>query len=151
MNIDEIRAEVQKGVKAYKVFNTLADLLDEISLYDQQLSEKKKIVEKKKKEISDCEKRHTELKKSINDLEIQAKPILDEAKKQAKDIKQKAEKKAEDLLLKTQSDISKMISDNDGAKKEYQKVLKQLAEKNKELDDVILEIEAMKDKVRKIL
>ena len=53
--------------------------------------------------------------------------------------------------LKTQSEISKMTSDNDGAKKEYQKVLKLLADKNKELDDVILQIEAMKDKVRKIL
>lgn len=151
MNQDEMRAEVAKGLKTFKVFQAFHELLEQSTALNADLSDKRKKIEKEKLELETISKHKLELVSEIEKLNKSAKEILSDADKKAKEVKSKAQSKADEMISNVEQAIDKMYKDTADAKKELASVLKLLSEKRLEFDNLVSDIEKTKNELRKIL
>lgn len=139
---EKFLSEIKKGLNTFRVFEELEKFAQEINSLDQIISEKKKLIEVVKKDLSAID---AEKEKAVNNLVLlksDALVIISDAKAEAKKIKDTADKKRDEIIFKAEkkaTDIEKEISEKtlslDIIKVSVSKESKALEEIRSEIDD----------------
>lgn len=139
---EKFLSEIKKGLNTFRVFEELEKFAQEINSLDQIISEKKKLIEVVKKDLSAID---AEKEKAVNNLALlksDALVIISDAKAEAKKIKDTADKKRDEIISKAEkkaADIEKEISEKtlslDIIKVSVSKESKALEEIRSEIDD----------------
>lgn len=139
---EKFLSEIKKGLNTFRVFEELEKFAQEINSLDQIISEKKKLIEVVKKDLSSID---AEKEKAVDNLALlksDALVIISDAKAEAKKIKDTADKKRDEIISKAEkkaADIEKEISEKtlslDIIKVSVSKESKALEEIRSEIDD----------------
>lgn len=151
MSLDDIRNEVAKGLKTYKVFNELDTLLQEMGTLKNDFHNCKKAYDVLKQNVVVEQNTLNDIKDEIGKLKQESKKIVSDAKIKADQIVKNAVIEAADIVAKAEQSAAKIAADNKAANSNLSNLMKELEKFEAERNKIFTEIEKTKEKFRSIL
>ena len=147
----EFKNDLSKGIKLFKVFDTINSFVADYDLHENQLRDYKTKIESSKKEVATLTAKKTQVQKSIDALDEKAKDILDNANKKADALIDKATVDAGTLIIEAENKKEEILSSFAEKERSIKALNSEIQNKTNELDKINKEILDVKNKLRSVL